>query len=294
MRYRPIELHKFHNFLIMFLGTLFFSGGIVNSEPISINFGSHGYVLRGKFYRAEGKGPFPTVLLVQGFPGNDEDVLGLGQRISASGMNAFTFNFRGTHASEGEFTLEGSVEDIRVAFEYLHEEEVAGKFKIDTSNIVLCGYSFGGGMSLTSAANHPEIRRIISIAGTDHGEFAREYLRNESMAKILNESFDEMKAPEGSVRFDGRGTLQKLVDSVDLYDLRISAPKLADREILLIGGWDDMNVTIEHHLLPLYRALRKENGRNVEFIAYRTDHSFSNVREKLAEDIRGWIMKGLK
>jgi len=88
--------------------------------------------------------------------------------------------------------------------------------------------------------------------------------------------------------------LQKLVDSVDFYDLRLSAPKLADRKILLIGGWDDRNVTIDNHLLPLYRALKKENGPNVEFIAYQADHSFSNVREKLAEDIVEWIMKGLK
>jgi len=66
----------------------------------------------------------------------------------------------------------------------------------------------------------------------------------------------------------------------------------------LIGGWDDVNVTIENHLLPLYRALKKENSQNVEFIAYQTDHSFLNVGEKLAEDIAEdiieWIIKGLK
>jgi len=292
--YRSTKLQGCRCFSIMFSGILLFGAETMNNEPIGVNFNSHGYVLKGKFFAAEGECPFPTVLLVQGFPGNEEDVLGLGQRISASGMNAFTFNFRGTHASEGEFTLEGSVEDIGIAFEYLHKEEIVGKFKIDTSSIVLCGYSFGGGMSLTFAANHPEVSRIISIAGTDHGEFVREYLGNESMAKILNESFDEMKSPEGPVRFEGRGALQKLVDSADLYDLRLSAPKLAGREILLIGGWDDMNVTIDNHLLPLYRALKNENGRNVEFLVYQTDHSFSNVREKLAEDIVGWIIKGLK
>jgi len=229
MVYRSIKLQELRYFSIAFFGILFFGAETMNNEPVSVNFNSHGSMLKGKFYVAEGKGPFPTVLLVQGFPGNEEDVLGLGQRISASGINAFTFNFRGTHESEGEFALEGSVEDIRVAFEYLYNEEIAGKFKIDTSNIIVCGYSFGGGMSLTSAANHPEIRRIISIAGTDHGEFIREYLRNETMAKIINESFDEMKAPEGPVRFEGRAALQKLVDSVGFYDLRLSVPRRLGR-----------------------------------------------------------------
>ena len=289
MIYRSMKLQKFRWFSIMFLGILLFGAETMNNEPISISFNSKGYVLKGKFYPAKGKGPFPTVLLVQAFPGNEEDVLGLGQRISSSGINAFTFNFRGTYKSEGEFAIESTIDDIRVAFDYLHKEGIVGKFKIDTANIILCGYSFGGGMSLTSAANHPEIRRIISIAGTDHGEFIREYLRNETMAEIINESFDKLEAPEGPARFERHVILQELIDNEDLYDLRLSAPKLVDSEILLIGGWDDMNITIENHLLPLYRALKKENGRNVEFIAYHTDHSFANVREKLAEDIIEWI-----
>lgn len=293
MRYRPIKLRKFRYFSIIFLGILLFGAGTINNEPISISFNSEGYVLKGKFYPAEGKGPFPTVLLLQGFPGNEKNVLGLGQKVSSSGINAFTFNYRGTHKSEGRFSLENTIHDIQAALEYLHKEEIVRKFKIDTSNIILCGYSYGGGMALTFAANHPEIRRIISVAGTDHGEFIREYLRNESMAEIINDMFDRLKAPEGPARFEGHVALQEIIDNENLYDLRLSAPKLADREILLIGGWDDVNITIENHLLPLYRALRKENAQNVEFIAYHTDHSFVNVRDKLAEDIIEWIIKRL-
>ncbi len=215
MRYRPIKLRKFRYFSIIFLGILLFGAQTINSEPISISFNSDGYVLKGKFYPAEGKGPFPTVLLLQGFPGNEKDVLGLGQKVSSSGINAFAFNFRGTHKSEGEFGLESTIDDIQAALDCLHKEEIVRKFKIDTSNIILCGYSFGGGMALTFAANHPEIRRIISIAGTDHGEFVREYLRNESMAEIINDMFGKWKAPEGPVRFEGHVALQKLIDNVD-------------------------------------------------------------------------------
>jgi dipeptidyl aminopeptidase/acylaminoacyl peptidase len=279
---------------ILFLGIQLFCAQKVNNEPISVSFDSHGYVLKGKFYLAKGEGPFPTVLLLQGFPGGEKDVLGLGQKVTSSGINAFTFNYRGTHKSEGEFNLENTIEDIQSAFEYLNKEEIVRKFEIDTLNIILCGDSYGGGMSLTFAANHPEIRRIVSIAGTDHGEFIREYLRNESMAKMINDMFDRLKAPEGPVRFEGHKALQELIDNANLYDLRLSAYKLADREILLIGGWDDVNVNIENHLLPLYRALKKDNAQNVEFIVYHTDHSFANVRDKLAEDIIKWIIKGIK
>lgn len=271
------------------ISLLFAQNKAVN--PIEISFESNGYKIHGWFYKTKGKGPFPTVILLHGFPGGKGDLFELGQKMIKESINVLTFNYRGTWGSEGDFTLENSLQDIQSTFEYLHQKEIISEYKLDTSQIILGGYSFGGGMSLTFAANHSEIRRIISIAGNDHGEFVREYLRNESMAEVINDMFDKLKAPEGPVRFEGHAALQELIDNVNFYDLRLSAPKLADREILLIGGWDDVNVTIENNLLPLYRALKKENAQNVEFIAYHTDHSFVNVRDKLAEDIIKWIIK---
>jgi pimeloyl-ACP methyl ester carboxylesterase len=264
------------------------------SQLVSVSFESDGSVLKGRFYPAKGRGPFTTVLLLQGFPGSEGDLFGLGERIAASGMNALTFNYRGTYKSEGRFGLENTINDIQAALDYLQTSETIGAFNVDTSNIVLCGYSYGGGMGLTFAANHPEVRSIISIAGTDHGEFIREYLRNEPMAEMINDMFDRLKAPEGPARFDGHLALQELIDNKDLYDLRISATALANRDILLIGGWEDVNVTIDNHLLPFYRVLRAENAQSVRVITYHTDHYFENVREKLAEDIIEWITKKVK
>ncbi|MFQ6084518.1 MAG: hypothetical protein ACE5WD_14345 [Candidatus Aminicenantia bacterium] len=144
-------------------------------------------------------------------------------------------------------------------------------------------------MALTYAANHPEIKRIISIAGNNHGEFAREYLRNESFAKMINDMFDGLKAPEGPIRFAGHTALKELLDNADFYDYRPSAPVLSQRDILIIGGLDDVNVTVENHLLPFYRALKKENAQNVKVSIFQTDHAFENVRDELAEVIIKWI-----
>ena len=38
-------------------------------------------------------------------------------------------------------------------------------------------------------------------------------------------------------------------------------------------------------------AYQKEKIENVEFIVYHTTHSFSNIRDKLAEDILKWLTK---
>ena len=74
---------------------------------------------RGLFYKASGVGPFPTVILCHGFPGNDTDVLGLGQRLMKTGFNALAFNYRGTWGSEGVYTVANSLEDAISAIRYV-------------------------------------------------------------------------------------------------------------------------------------------------------------------------------
>ena len=76
--------------------------------------------IQGKFYSASGTAfSFPTILLLHGFPGNEEHVLGLGAELSLRGFNTLTFNYRGTYQSEGDFSLKNSLEDIQVAFDFL-------------------------------------------------------------------------------------------------------------------------------------------------------------------------------
>jgi len=275
--------------LILFILLIFLFSEVWANEPVDVQFKSDGSTLKGKFFAGQGEGPFPTFLLNHGFPGSELDVLGLGEALSNFGINVLTFNVRGTHQSEGLFSLENTQKDLESALAFILQQETVRKFQIDTAGIILGGWSFGGGMSLTYAAHHPEIRRIVSIAGTDHGEFAREYMRNPSLKEMFDSMFKEIEAPKGPVRYKSGGAIKELIDHINYYHLRKSAPALADRDILLIGGWDDINVTIEQNLLPLYRALRKEKAERIKFIVYQTDHSFRNIRKQLAADIEQWI-----
>ncbi|MCJ7736841.1 MAG: S9 family peptidase [Anaerolineae bacterium] len=217
-------------------------------------------------------------------------MLELGQPMSQHGINSLTFNYQGTHQSEGTYSLRNTLKDIQAAIEYLHQDDVINEFKIDTGRLILGGYSYGGGMALAYAASHPEINRIVSIAGTDHGEFAREYIRNSTFAEMIDASFEEMKFPAGPVHFGGKEVIPKLTQDPDPYDLRLSAVALANRDILLIGGWDDPNVSIEHHILPLYRALVASNALRVRVIAFQDDHAFEKSRGELAHIVADWIL----
>lgn len=257
--------------------------------PDDISFQSQGHLLKGKFFPGSSGTAQPTIILLHGFPGNEKDVLGLGKTISESGFNVLAFNYSGTHHSEGIFALETVLSDIKAAFDYLREPELAAKFRIDSTKLVLGGYSFGGGMALTYAASHPEVQRVFSIAGTDHGEFAREYRRNKAMASQVDSMFEQLKRPNGPINFEGKDALRRLADDPSRFDLRLAAPQLASRDILVVGGWDDSNVDVENHLLPLYRALKRANVVKIKFIAFQTDHSFRNVRDELTTELVHWI-----
>ena len=250
--------------------------------------------LNGKFFLAEGEGPFTTVILLHGLPGNETDVLGLGKKFSESGINALTFNYSGSYGSEGLGNFKNTLNDIEASYNYLHEHQNVIEYRIDTTRIILGGYSYGGGMSLTYAANHPEINTVFSIAGTDHGEFMRDYNRNPDFAQMIDEYFETLKTPNGPVRFDKLGLPAEVseigIENIDpALDLRIAAPMLGSKNILLIGGWDDVNVTIENHILPLYRTLQKENVEKVQLVAFQDNHAFKKVRFELTDVIINWI-----
>jgi hypothetical protein len=65
----------------------------------------------------------------------------------------------------------------------------------------------------------------------------------------------------------------------------------ADFNLLLIGGWEDEQATIDQYLLLLYRTRKSAGATKVVFLVYHTDHDFSNVRQRLAADISGWLLR---
>jgi dipeptidyl aminopeptidase/acylaminoacyl peptidase len=264
------------------------------TTPKDVAIGNNKVLLKGKFYVCAGTGPFPTVLLLHGFPGNETDVLGLGSKISEAGLNVLTFNYGGTFQSQGQMNMENAQKDIQAAFDFLHQQDNITSYKIDTARIFLGGFCFGGGMALGYAAGHPEITAVFSIAGNDHGEFFREYARNPELKKMIDDMFAGVAAPAGPVRFAPGALPKEMVEAgLDklnpIFDLRKSAPCLAQKEILLIGGWDDRQVTIDQFVLPFYRALEKENAKNVKIVAFQDDHYFKNSRPELAVTIIEWL-----
>jgi pimeloyl-ACP methyl ester carboxylesterase len=267
---------------------------VFSQEPEDITIERDGVLLKGRFYKASGDDNKPVVILLQGSPGNTYDVLGPGRSLSMSGINAMTFNYSGSHQSIGTLSFPNCQADIGATFRFLHRPEVIGKFRIDTTAIILAGYSFGGGMATAYAIRHNEVKKLISIAGVDWGIFFDHYRSNPDMKNNLDSSIDKSIAA-GIFRFEPGylpkdiGSGQRLLDP-SFYTARNDA-LLAEKDFLIICGLNDSNVTMDDYILPLYNALQDAKASNVQLSSFEDNHTFSLSREKISQTICDWVKK---
>ena len=252
-----------------------------------------GVVLQGVFHMAKATAPRPMVVLLSGFPGGRTDVLGLGEMLAEAGIHVLTFQYSGTYESQGLANFDNQQKDIQAALDFVRCPGNILRFGIDTSQIILGGWCHGGGMALAYSVGHPEITSVFSLAGNDFGEFMREYFRNPQMKKIVDQMMDEMV--ENGVRFEKGGVPKEIAASGienmnSIFDIRNNARELACKDILLVCAWDDELVTVDQFIFPLYKALKKENARNLQIIAFQDVHHFPNSRRQLAEQLAQWIL----
>jgi poly(3-hydroxybutyrate) depolymerase len=72
------------------------------AHMIAFQLPSEGAMLNAVIYVAAGKGPHPTLLLLHGFPGNEQN-LDLAQAARRAGWNVLTLHYRGSWGSPGPF-----------------------------------------------------------------------------------------------------------------------------------------------------------------------------------------------
>ena len=283
-------MERFKGIIIFLAMAICTSHVFAQTTPVTIDFYSNGNKLNAEFYRVSEKTLHPTLILLHGYPGGEGDPLGLAGRLSAMGINVFVFNYQGTWSSEGTFSFDSSMEDVGNAVSFLKESVTMEGFGIDTSNMVVAGYSFGGAMALTEAIYNPEINRVVSIGGADEAVFGRKMLTDSSSRAFFESMLRDTQYPEGPVKFDLDEQMAYWFSNLDRYDLVKHAESLSNRDILLIGGWDDPSCIVEDFLIPLYRRLKELGAPSIDIEVYQTDHSFRNVREEMSDRIFIWIM----
>lgn len=173
----------------------------------------------------------PGLLLCHGFPvgmGDAENAARtypeLADRIAGeTGWTVLTFNFRGTGTSEGDFSLQGWLDDIGAAIAHLRG--VGG-----ADEIWIAGSSTGGSLAICAAANDPEVRGVAALSARadfdDWAEYPRRFLEHARDVGVIKQVGFPSNVDQWVREF-------KHIRPVDLVD------KLAPRPLLLVQGSDD-------------------------------------------------------
>jgi hypothetical protein len=260
-------------------------------NPVSIDLRSNGVKLDAKFYPVDKTGKVPTVILLHGFPGNQSSPLGLAEKLNNAGYNILVFNYEGSYLSEGNFSFNNCIENVDAAFNFLAEPENQTRFKIDTSKIVVCGYSFGGTIAIESAMYNDKIRNVISIANDDPSISLKKAAADSTYRKGYTQFIAKSFEPSGPFRGDLKVQMELYLQNIDRYDLVKNAEKLKTKKVLFIVGWQDKTSFLETNTLPLYRKLQQLNPGNVLIKGFESDHQFGNVIDDITVIITEWIIK---
>jgi acetyl esterase/lipase len=232
------------------------------------------------FYLAAGSRPHPTLLLLHGFPGNEQN-LDLAQAARRAGWNVLTLHYRGSWGSPGAFSFAHCVEDSRNALAFLRRSENLARYRIDPRRIAVAGHSMGGLMAAQASDSG-----VVGTALIDAWDIAAERATIADTGRrqaLIDEELTGDMPPLAGTSVDA--ILAEIAASGDALDLRARLPALAPRPLLIIGARRGNGRESEDYA----RRARAAGGRAVTSQVMDTDHSFSDHRIALAAALVAWL-----
>jgi pimeloyl-ACP methyl ester carboxylesterase len=238
---------------------------------------SHGARLNAVLYLASGPGPHPVVLLLHGFPGNEQN-MDLAYAIRRAGWNVLIPHYRGSWGSAGSFSFSNAIQDTQAAVQFLRDPENAKKYRSDATKIAVVGHSMGGFLGLYAAAHDPAILGMAAISAWDLGLVAT---RPETDARTR--SFHN-----ASPRLAGttpEGMLAEAKQNAAKWNYVDWAPDLKSRPVLVVESRDGNDPDNR----ALAEALRKAGNPRVTEVAMETDHGYNDHRIALQVAVLDWL-----
>lgn len=194
-------------------------------------FRSGSLVLSGHLAEPDGgRRGAPGLVLCHGFPtrGRESPQSGqsfpeLADRVAAElGWVVLTMNFRGCGAAEGDFSLDGWLDDVHAAATHLRGVGVDG--------VWLAGFGTGGSLAVCEGARNPLVRGVAALATpADFDDWAR----NPRRLLLHARDVQVIKGPDFPPAFDRWAAALKKVRPVD------AAARLAPRPLLVVHGDSD-------------------------------------------------------
>ena len=253
---------------------------------IAVQVPSHGVLLNGIVYVAQGAGPHPVVVLLHGFPGNEQN-LDLAQDIRRAGWDVLFFHYRGSWGSPGDYSFSNGIEDTAAAVAYLRDPAVAKKLRADPSRIVLVGHSVGGFNAIMAGSADPTVAAVGIISAADMGGRVPPHLPKFAEGTARKRVADAL-ASQGLSALRGctaETLAQDILDHAAGWRFEEHAKSLAPRPFLAITS-DDGNAKANDDLAE---AIRKDGDTHVTTQHFATDHSYSDKRQEMSAAVVQWL-----
>ncbi|HVW68468.1 MAG TPA: alpha/beta fold hydrolase [Steroidobacteraceae bacterium] len=241
---------------------------------------SHDSTMFGVFYRAAGGDPHPTVVLLHGLPGFEQNG-DLAQTLRRAGWNVLIFHYRGAWGSGGSFSFGHCVEDVQVALDYLRAPQNAPRLGVDPQRIALVGHSMGGFLAGIGGMRDPAVLGVALISAWNPGAFA-----TRQSPELDRQQLEEFRGDVGPL---AGATPEALLDEAKQnaadWDLVAHAGLWKSRPVLVVES-DDF---LQKDDRAVAAALHKTPGAQVTEVHLPTDHAYSDQRIALASTLLGWL-----
>jgi pimeloyl-ACP methyl ester carboxylesterase len=242
---------------------------------------SHGSGMNAVLYLASGARPHPTLLLLHGFPGNEQN-LDLAQAARRAGWNVLTFHYRGSWGSGGDFSFLGAAEDTHAALAFLEDPANDARYRIDPKRIAVAGHSMGGYMAADAAADDPRVVGLFLIDPWNIAADARTLGTPQGRKGWHDEAVGDLPPLSGTSE-------QKLADemqaNVDRFDLTKRTIGFGRRPVDIIGAQRGRGAAQTR----LLNAVRAAGNTRATGAVWPTDHPFSDMRIALASELVRWL-----
>lgn len=248
---------------------------------------SAGARLVGSFYLAGGAGPHPTVVLLHGFPGFEQNG-DLAQAIRRAGWNVLLAHYRGSWGSGGDFSLAGTLDDVAAMLAYLRGPATA-RLRVDPARIALVGHSMGAWAALTAAAADTGVHCVAGLGVSNMGAMVRAMTADTTLRARLGRALAASLASNGGpIRAASVEAMQAGI-TPDAADLLLRVTQLRGRTLLLVGARADEQAPLADNHTPLAAAFRAAGASRLTDVVLPGDHSFSGSRLALADAVVGWL-----
>jgi pimeloyl-ACP methyl ester carboxylesterase len=251
-----------------------------------ITFGlpTQGVRINAMLLTAAGAGAHPTVLLLHGLPGNEQN-LDLARALQRAGWNVLTLHYRGSWGSPGTYSFAHCLEDAQAALAWLRAPTGEAAAHIDPGRIALVGHSLGGFVAGYTDGHDPDVMGAVLISAARIGGGFGGAPRS-VVVKIIEDNIQN-----ADMHTLGDATAEGLADeaiaSGKAWDLPQFAPQMARKPLLMITSDDGLAPADE----ALANAVAAQPGAAVTVRHFATDHSYNDQRLALQDAVIRWLAK---